>query len=421
MHSVLLNGFVKEKHMIYDAIIIGGGPSGLMAANVLEKHKIKYLILEKNDQLARKLLLTGGKRCNVTNNLSVSEFIEALNMKHKRFLYEALNRFGTKDIITFFNERGLTLLLEQNLKYFPETHKSLSVLEALTKDLDARKILFNHAVKKLEFNNDYWVVSTKETQFKTHNVILATGSNAYPTTGSSGDGLVFASYLGIETVPFTPAETHVYASMVKEKHSDLQGVTLKDATLYIEGTKLSFPGGVLFTHFGLSGPAVLHASEIIHHRLQEQEVYVYFSLCEMSEFDALKIYDESLSNNEFVIRFLEKVTSKRISKKIEDDLGLSAKRLKEISKADQKRLFEYLLKFRIRIDHTESIEKAFVNAGGISTKVIDPKTMAIKNVEGLYAIGEITDLQGPIGGFNLTIAMSTGHLAACAIAEKYNS
>lgn len=407
--------------MIYDAIIVGGGPSGLMAANVLEKHNVQYLILEKNDQLARKLLLTGGKRCNVTNNLAVPEFIDALNMKHKRFLYHALNRFGTKDILRFFEERGLTLLLEQNLKYFPETQKSQSVLDALTKDIDKQKIMLNHAVKHIEYIKPYWVIQTKEKRFQTKNVVLATGSNAYPTTGSSGDGLVFASHLGIETIPFTPAETHVYASQVKELHSDLQGVTLKNATLYIDGNKSSFPGGILFTHFGLSGPAVLHAAEIIHHILQEKEVYVYFSVCDLPEDDVINLYDKSLQKNELLIRFLETVTSKRLAKKIEDELKLSAKRLKEISKADQRRLFDYLFKFKVKIDHVESVEKAFVNAGGISAKVIDPQTMAVKHYDGFYVVGEITDLQGPIGGFNLTIAMSTGHLAAEAIVDKLSS
>jgi hypothetical protein len=398
--------------MIYDVIIIGGGPSGLMAANVLQKHKLNYLILEKNDQLAKKLKLTGGKRCNVTNNLPVDGFIEALNMKHRRFLYHALKTFGPEEIIAFFKQRGLGLLLEQGLKYFPETHLSQSVLDALLHDIDQRRILFKESVKTLVKHEHTFEVVTANQTLISSCVIVATGSKAYPTTGSSGDGVVFAKNLGLETIPFTPAETHVYVDQVKTDYKDLQGVTISQAELTIEGVKKTFPGGVLFTHFGLSGPAVLHASEVIAEKSLHEDVYVHFPLTEWHEHDVLKRFDQALQKNEMLNLFLEEILTKRLSKKIVEWLDITQKRMSEYSKKDRERILDMIFRFRLKIDRVETIERAFVNAGGVSTKELDPKTMMVKRIPGLYFVGETTDLQGPIGGFNLTIAFSTGHLAA---------
>ncbi|HRX45739.1 MAG TPA: NAD(P)/FAD-dependent oxidoreductase, partial [Acholeplasmataceae bacterium] len=200
---------------VYDAIIIGGGPAGLMAANALHERNIDYLLLEKNDQLAKKLLLTGGKRCNITNNLSVPAFIESLNMKHKKFLYPALSNFNSQDILNFFKIRGLTFSLEQDIKYFPDTGKSQSVRDALLKTIDLNCILYQQSVKSLTYEHDHWVIKTQSDTYDARNVLVATGSKAYPTTGSSGDGFMFAERLGIMLEPLYPAETHVYADVVK--------------------------------------------------------------------------------------------------------------------------------------------------------------------------------------------------------------
>lgn len=401
--------------MIYDAIIIGGGPSGLMAANVLQKHHKNYLILEKNDKPAKKLLLTGGKRCNVTNNLGVLEFIESLNMKHRRFLYHALQSFGPKEIISFFYDRGLGLLLEQNLKYFPDTQKSQSVLDALLKHLDEKKLHFIENVKTIEKKTTHWEITSTKDIYLTKNVIVATGSKAYPTTGSSGDGVVFAKYLGLKTIPFTPAETHVYSEYVKSNLKELQGISISNARLKIEGLKQMFDGGVLFTHFGLSGPAVLHASEVMAKRIEQDQVNALFSLTELEDTEVMKRLEEAHFKNVFLSVFLEDIVIKRIAKLIPIWLNLANKRMKEYSKKDIERIIDLILKFKVKIDRVEDIEKAFVNAGGIDISELDPKSMMSKTYQGLYFIGEITDLQGPIGGFNLTIAFSTGHLAATHI------
>ena len=397
---------------VYDAIIIGGGPAGLMAANALHERHIDYLLLEKNDQLAKKLLLTGGKRCNITNNLSVPAFIESLNMKHKKFLYPALSNFNSQDILNFFKIRGLTFSLEQDIKYFPDTGKSQSVRDALLKTIDLNRILYQQSVKSLTYEHDHWVIKTQSDTYDARNVLVATGSKAYPTTGSSGDGFMFAERLGIMLEPLYPAETHVYADEVKKELSDLQGVSIQQAHFRIENSKAKYPGAVLFTHFGLSGPSVLHASEDIARRLETEEVHVLFSLSEYDENHVKKEFETSIKKNELLSQCLDKILTKRLAKFVITRLGLDNQHLKSYGLKDIDHIIQYIVNFKVKIDRVETLEHAFVNAGGISVKELDPQSMMVKKYPGLYFIGEVTDLQGPIGGFNMTIAFSTAQLAA---------
>ena len=398
--------------MIYEAIVIGGGPSGLMACNLLEQNKINYLLLEKNEKLAKKLLISGGKRCNVTNNLSVDQFIQSLNLKHKKFLYAALHDFGSKEITEFFKDKGLNLVLEEGFKYFPETQKSESVLEALMKDIDKNKIRYHHAVKRIDHDGLIFTIHTDEEDFKTRNVIVATGSNSYPTTGSSGDGLKLAKTFDLESIPFTPAETYVFSREVVEKHKDLQGVSIVSTKLKINQTKLVYEGGLLFTHFGLTGPAILHASEDIYKELLKGDVDVSFSLVTQSREQIIQLIDKAKKDKQTILKFLEGLTTKKLAGKIISLVGIDNKNINEISKQDINKMIEYLTNFQVKIDSVQTRDLAFVNAGGITVNQLDPKTMRVKKIKGLYFIGETVDLHGPIGGFNITIALSTGHLCA---------
>lgn len=401
----------------YDAIIIGGGPAGLMAANVLSEHKVRFLLLEKNDSLGRKLLITGGKRCNVTNRHDVDGFIQALNFKHRKFLYPSLKSFGTEDVIRFFKSRGLGLVLEENLKYFPETHKSQSVLDALVKGIDKDAILYKSAVRNIRIEDEGFSVRTLEKDYHATCVVIATGSNAYPQTGSNGDGLVFAGKLGLKTIPFTPAETHVYASYVTSILKDLQGVSIPISTIRIPGTKVVHQGGLLFTHFGLSGPAILHAAEDIDEAIRQGLHDITVSLVSMDNETWMDLYEKAKSENQTLIRFLESMCVKSVAKKVLELTMIPNRPLKEISAKHQQTLMEWLYFMKIPIDRVETKERAFVNKGGISTEEIDPKTMAIKKIPGLYAIGETIDVHGPIGGFNMTMAMSAGYVCGHDIAR----
>lgn len=398
--------------MIYDAIIIGGGPAGLMAATIFNKNKLNFLLLEKNEKVGKKLLLSGGKKCNVTNNLSKAQFIEQINVKHKKALYKALSEFGPEEIIEYFKTNGLVLELQEDFKYFPSTKKSASVVEVFTNQIDKKAIKYLSNVKHIDKKGDLFEVALTSETFLTKNVLVATGSNAYPTTGSSGDGLLFAKRLGLKTIEFTPAETYVYSSEVVSKYGLFQGVAF-NTELKIIGSKQSFKGGVLFTHFGLSGPAVLHASEVLYEHLNKTgQLSVSMILSDLTKEKITEVFDQALIDNEQLYKTLDSVTTKRVSKYLTDKLGLENKKLKEIAKKDINRLLEQLINFQVTIDRVESKEKAFVNAGGLNIKELNPQTFETLTHKGLYFVGETIDLQGPIGGFNITIALSTGRLAA---------
>ena len=400
--------------MIYQTIIIGGGPAGLMAANVFEKHNVNYLLLEKNEKCGKKLLLTGGRRCNVTNHLSVRDFIDTLTFKHKRFLYSALSQFGSQEVISFFDTHGLKLVLENNFKYFPETEKSLSVLESLVKDINPRHIRYQQAVKELHKENDVFKLVTKSDTFYAKHVIVSTGSNSFPSTGSSGDGLIFAKHLDIDYHPFTPAETHVYSQQIKQEYKDLQGVSLTNRVVTIKQQKISYQGDLLFTHFGLSGPVIMHLSEFIYEDIDKNgKSILNFSLVEKSK--EIILSEIAQSGAQLIHKKLEDYTTKRIVDVILSKLDIQTKKIAEIKKNDLINIVDMLTQFEVIIDRVEDKEKAYVNKGGIDIKALDPKSMEVKSIKNLYFAGEITDLHGPIGGYNITIALSTGHLAASHI------
>jgi hypothetical protein len=399
--------------MILDCIVIGGGPAGLMACNQLEGHK-NYILLEKNDKVGKKLLLTGGKRCNITNNLPVRDFIESLHMPHKRFLYPALTQFGPKDVIQFFDLRGLELDLEQNFKYFPKTGKSQSVLDALLKGIKTERIHYKEPAKKISKQQDLYLVETDLDTYLSKNVIIAVGSNAYPTMGSSGDALVFAKYLEIPYKPYTPAETYLFSDKVKQQDLDLQGVAIT-TKIRINQDKKTHDGDILFTHFGVSGPIILHISELIYDRLLKEKVTLYITLTEV---EPIPVFNQARTTKDTILTTLETMTSKRLAKKVLDVSGIENKRVSDMKKTEIERLNQLLTAFPIPIDGVEVKEKAFVNAGGIDVKAMNPQTMETIQSPGLYFIGESTDLQGPIGGFNITIALSTGRLAAKHIVSK---
>jgi predicted Rossmann fold flavoprotein len=397
--------------MIYHTIIIGGGPAGLMASNVLENNNINYLLLEKIEKCGKKLLLTGGRRCNVTNHLSIRDFIDTLTFKHKRFLYSALTNFSGQDVIRFFDMHGLRLVLESNFKYFPETEKSLSVLEALMKDLKPEHIIYQQAVKELHQEEDLFKVVTKTDTYYANHVVVATGSNSFPSTGSSGDGLVFAKHLNINYIPFTPAETHVYSSQIKTSFKALQGVSLLQRLVKIKHQKTSYQGDLLFTHFGLSGPVIMHLSEFIYEDIEKHGSSILtFSFVDQTKEEIL---DELKSDGSlFLHKKLESYTTKKIIDTIFETLAIEKKKIAETNKKDMSLILDMLTQFEVTIDKVEDKEKAYVNKGGIDTKALDPKSMEVKTIKNLYFIGETTDLHGPIGGYNITIALSTGHLAA---------
>lgn len=403
--------------MTYDVIVIGGGPAGLMAANQLEKSNINYVLLEKNEQVGKKVLLTGGKRCNITNNLNIRDFIDTLTIQNKKFIYPALKQFGPLEILAFFKENGLEFNLENNFKYFPKTGKSSSVLEALTHTIDKDHIKFGQSVKKIERINNLYEVTTNQDVYLATYVIVATGSNSYPQVGSSGDGLKFAEHLGIPFKAFTPAETSIYSNQVVENFKLLRGTALTQTRVSIKNTKISYEGDLLFTHVGLSGPVIMHLSEFIYEDIElNGQSTITFGFINQTEESLYNILMED--KNKLLHKILEDYTSKRIVEVVLNLHGITSMKVAEMKKKDLLHICRLFTNYAFVIDRVEDKQRAYVNKGGIDLKVLDPKSMEVKTHDNLYFIGETTDLHGPIGGYNITIALSTGYLSSHDIIAK---
>ena len=402
-----------------DCIIIGSGPAGLMAANVLERNKVKYLLLEKNATVGRKLFITGGTRCNVTNKFGVTEFIEQLKIKNRRFLYSSLSNFGTKEVKEFFESNEVELSLEKDYQYFPKSSKSQDIINALLNNINLKNIVLNTKVESIDKVEEGYLVKTKRQEYSVKNIIIATGSKSYPKTGSTGDGVLWGKEFNHSAIPFYPAETHIYSDFVKRNKEYLQGISLKNCTLKINGQKKTYSGGLIFTHFGISGPIIQDISELIYFDLLKGKVELNIKLTLFSENEIVQMLDSKENQSKRIIRVFEKLTIKRLARFLLINLGFKDdKVVASISKNDKQLILNKLLKFNVLIDRVESIENSFVNGGGISTNEINPKTMESKLNKGMYFIGETLNVHGPIGGFNITIALSTGYSAASNIGRN---
>ena len=397
-------------------IIVGSGPSGLMAANVLEENNINYLLLEKNKSTGKKLLITGGTRCNVTNKYDVTDFIDHLKIKNKRFLYSTLSNFGTNEVKEFFNKNEVELALEKEYQYFPKSSKSSDILGALLKAIDKTRIKLNTNVISITKKTDYYIVKTNEKEYLTENIIIATGSKSFPKTGSTGDAVIWGKELKHKIIPFYPAETSVYSQFVKRNKEYLQGITLNNCEVSINNQKKKHIGGLIFTHYGISGPVIQNISELIYLELSKVNVELLIKLTNYNETEILSLFEINENQNKRIIRIFEKLTIKRLAKFLLLVLKLDENMLvASLSKQDKQMIIQKLLRFNVKIDKVESIENAFVNGGGIDTSQINPSTMESKISKGLFFIGEALNVHGPIGGFNITIALSTGYTAASNI------
>ena len=389
-------------------VIIGMGPAGLMAGNIMKEANIPFKIVDKNPIPGKKLLLTGGGRCNVTNNLTNREFMDSLSV-NKRFLYSTLSQFSTSEIIQFFKEKDVELVLDKDFKYFPKSNKSKDIVDALSNNIKDEMIL-NETVESIKKQNSFTIKTNKQS-IEANYVILATGSTSYPKTGSDGFASRVAKSFGLNTIAFYPAETSVYSSFIKGNKESLQGISISNSVIRIKNTKISHKGNIGFTHFGVSGPGIQHLSEEIYHNLENHQT-ITVSLTELNETQIRALFDDAKETGKSILRVLEQCTVNRLARFLMDHFRIDNTKVKETSNKTINRIIEILLHFEIVIDKVEAKENAYVNGGGIDTKELDPKSFESKKIAGLFFIGEAVDVHGPIGGFNITIAISMGHQTA---------
>lgn len=411
---------MTEKTEKYDVIVVGAGSSGLMAAINAAQQGVKVLVIDKNRKPGRKLLLSGGTRCNVTNRTTREDLIKHIPGNGK-FLYGALNQFDQEDIIEFFESRGVELKEEDHGRMFPTTDKSQTILDALLKELNLHDVemKLNDPVKKVLYDSDAKKVTGVQTKsgetIHAGSVVLAVGGKAYPKTGTTGDGYKFAKAAGHTITHLYPTEVPLLSEDSYIKERTMQGVPLRDVnvTVWDEHDKpiVEHNLDMIFTHFGYSGPAILRCSGHVNQFLERTNAPV----CRMSIDMTPDLNEETLKEqaenqrDKQVITILKQWMPERMAELICSQAEIEpAQPYKRLVHSEVDTLIHYTKAFPITAYGSKPIEKGYVTGGGVNTTEVNPKTMESKLMTGLYFCGELLDINGYTGGYNITSAFVTG-------------
>ncbi len=400
-------------------VVIGAGPGGIMAAGKASSRGRDVILFEKNDRIGKKILISGKGRCNITNDTDIEGLIEN-TPGNGNFLYSAFYTFSNRDLIEFFEKLGLKTKVERGGRVFPVSDSAKDVNNVLLKYLKMNNVdlKLNSAVKEIKTKDNAVeaVVLRDGATVYCDSVVLATGGASYPGTGSTGDGYSMAKALGHTIVDLRPSLVPLITEEPWVK--DLQGLTLKNVSIQIinnKGKKIySDFGEMLFTHFGVSGPVILSASRhILNYNYKDVKLVIDLKPA---------LSEEKL--DERIIRDFEKYSRKQFKNSLDDLLpkkmipvivSLSGiepdKFVNQIKKEERRNLVKLLKNLTVNIIGSRPIQEAIVTAGGVSTDEINPSTMESKIVKGLFFAGEVIDVDAYTGGFNLTIAFSTGYLA----------
>lgn len=406
--------------MRYDGIVIGGGPAGMFAAITASNNGQKVLLLEQNDRLGKKLLITGKGRCNVTNFCDSGEVLKNIP-RNGRFLYSALDAFPPQRIMDYLEAHGCPLKIERGNRVFPVSDRSQSVLDCLKSELRRSGVTIQTAKVKevIAAEGKVTAVKTDQETISCGWVILATGGVSYPATGSTGDGYKMAASLGHTIIP--PEGSLVPLETAGKDAQDMQGLSLRNVAVKLLNGKGKVLykdfGELLFTHFGVSGPTVLSAS--CHLKGEGCKLVI----------DLKPALDEGKLNDR-ILRDLEQYQNRTMENALTDllprsmipvvlrrcqiDPSLQANSLK---KQQRRALVELLKGFSLDITGKRPVAEAIITSGGIKVSEIDPKTMQSKRISGLHFAGEIIDCDAYTGGFNLQIAWATAYAAAMAVSS----
>ena len=406
--------------MEFDGIVIGGGPAGMFAAITAAKRGQKVLLLERNDRLGKKLLITGKGRCNVTNDCSGQEVLQN-TPRNGRFLYSAMDTFPPERIMSFFQENGCALKTERGNRVFPVTDRSQSVLECLQKELRRSQVTVKTARVRQILTEDGIVtgVKTQNETLRAKWVILATGGASYPTTGSTGDGYAMAEALGHTVI--APQGSLVPLETAGSDAQDMQGLSLRNVGVKLVNNKKKVLykdfGELLFTHFGVSGPTVLSAS--CHLKGEQCRLIIDLKpALEENKLDDRILRDLDMYQNRSMENALTDLLPRSmipvVLRRLDIDPNLQANSL---TRQKRRSLVELLKAFDLEITGKRPVAEAIITSGGIKVSEIDPKTMASKKVPGLYFVGEVIDCDAYTGGFNLQIAWATAYAAGMAVGE----
>ncbi len=410
---------MKKDEYQFDVIVIGAGPAGIIAAGRAAEKGARVALIEKNDQIGKKLLMTGNGRCNITQSEFDNKNLVVKYGKDGKFLFSALNVFGVGDIVNFFENRNLKLKTEKTGKIFPDNDKASDVIKVLYEYLQDNGVttLFKTEVVDIEMiENKISKIKLKKGELTARNYIIATGGKSYPHTGSTGSGYVWASKLGHCINKQKPALTPIKVknSWIKEA----QGISLSGVCLNVHQNEkkiFSENGDMIFTHLGISGPVALNASKKIGNLLENGDVKILLDIKPNLSYEKL---DEVLQNE------FRKNSAKKLSNTLNDfyapkllDLIFKITKLDtekhaaKISRDERKSLVKISKELELEVDSLLGFERAMITSGGVPISEIDSKTMRSKKIDNLYFAGEILDIDGPTGGYNLQICWSTGFVA----------
>ena len=415
-----------------DLLIVGGGAAGMMAAIQAAALGKKVLLLERNSRLGRKLLITGKGRCNVTNNCDLDTLMANIP-RNPRFLYSAFHSFGPADTMEFFESRGLPLKTERGNRVFPVSDRAADVAAVLEKGLRDPNVTVRTGRAAELLLEDGRVLGGRcedGTEYRAGAVLLATGGKSYPLTGSTGDGYALAEQAGHRIVPLAPSLIPVVTAEKDPK--EMQGLALKNVTLTV--TRNGKPvfselGELLFTHFGVSGPLVLSASAHMAGEAPEAQTEgAYASMLRGKDYrmaidwkpgltpeqlDKRLLRDFGKCQNKDIINSLGELLPRKSIPVMLRRAGIPFEtKVNAMTREQRRSLLEALKGFELTPVGFRPIEEAIVTSGGVDVREVNPKTMESKKVSGLYFAGEVLDVDGYTGGFNLQIAFSTGYLAA---------
>ena len=399
----------------YDLAVIGAGAAGLMAAIQAGRAGVKVLLLDKNARVGRKLMITGKGRCNLTNACDRDGLLGAVR-RNPRFLYSAFDAFSNKDTMEYFESLGVPLKVERGRRVFPVSDKAVDIVDALNAEMRAAGVYFkqNRVVSVAACDGGFTVSTADGAAYRADKLLIATGGKSYPLTGSTGDGYTFAESLGHTVTETLPSLVPI---VIEEAFcADLMGLSLKNVTLTVKsGKKVIYSelGELMFTHFGISGPLVLSASSYLDGDLSRNTLLIDLKPgLRPEQLDARILRDFGEAKNRQIRNSLDRLLPRSIIPFVIAQSGIVPETpVNSVTREQRRALCEAVKGFSLTPRALRPVEEAVVTRGGVKVSEINPKTMESKIVPGLYFAGEVLDLDGVTGGFNLQIAFSTGFVA----------
>lgn len=403
----------------YDLIVIGSGAAGMIAGIKAARNGKSVLLLEQQEKLGPKLKATGGGRCNLTNTLDNSDFMNSFG-RNGRFMMEAITAFDYKNLMEFFKEIGVETHIPDGFRVFPITHSSSTIIKALEDELSrvGVEVRCNIKAETLLFEDEAIVgVQTLDEKFLSPNVVVATGGLGYPMLGANGDGFIFAKELGHKVTDLYPAMLPLIS---KEKWvASCKADTIAKAELRIDlpkAKKLKAVGDLIFTSKGVRGPVVLDFSREITPYLEKYgEVPILINMIRGKNEEEVRAHINSEIKDNPDSTILENISS-LVPESVANELCIlcdvdTSKKFKDTKGQNRDKLIKYLVSTPLTITDHVGFKQAMITRGGVSLKEINPKTMQSKIIKGLYFCGEVVDLDGPCGGYNLQWSFSSGNLA----------